>query len=154
MSPSERAAGRTGYVPKMPSRFSETFIVNEVLALDGAGDDRDVFSLRLPVGAQLHESLADVRPPVTYRPHDLSAVWEVLRHRLDALPALAVTLSDVRVLRVADAAAVAGVDQQVRHRDWPRVVSAALSPATSTSPVPQAFADRHCEEASHAVARG
>jgi colanic acid/amylovoran biosynthesis glycosyltransferase len=155
MSSSERAAGRIGYVPKMHSRFSETIIVNEMLALEGAGDDRDVFSLRLPVDGHRHESLAD-RAPVTYLPHDLRAgeVWEVLRHGLDAPQALAVNLPDVRDLRVADAAAVVGVDQQVRHRGWSRVVSAALSLATATPPVPQAFADRHCEEASRAVARG
>jgi colanic acid/amylovoran biosynthesis glycosyltransferase len=155
MSSSERAAGRIGCVPKMHSRFSETFIVNEMLALERVGDDRDLFSLRIPSGGHLRQWFTDVRAPVTYLPHDLRAreVWKVLRHGLDARQ-LAVNLPDVRDLRVADAAAVTGVDQQVRHRGWSRVVSAALSPATSTSPVPQAFADRHCEEASRAVARG
>ena len=82
MPPSETGSGRTGYVLKMYPRFSETFIVNEVLALEAAGVGIDVFSLRPPVDGRFHESLADVRAPVTYlRSAGLRAadVWEALR---------------------------------------------------------------------------
>lgn len=64
MSPSE--VRRTGYVLKMYPRFSETFIVNEVLAAEAAGEDVEIFSLRPPADGRFHESLAQVHAPVTY----------------------------------------------------------------------------------------
>lgn len=64
MSPSE--VRRTAYVLKMYPRFSETFIVNEVLAAEAAGEDIEIFSLRPPADGRFHESLAQVRAPVTY----------------------------------------------------------------------------------------
>ncbi|MFQ5596107.1 MAG: colanic acid biosynthesis glycosyltransferase WcaL, partial [Anaerolineae bacterium] len=39
---------RVGYVLKMYPRFSETFIVNEILAHEAAGLDLEIFSLRPP----------------------------------------------------------------------------------------------------------
>ena len=56
MSPSETTpgpVGRVGYVLKMYPRFSETFIVNEVLAQEAAGTEMDIFSLRPPRGRPL-----------------------------------------------------------------------------------------------------
>lgn len=106
MSPSEAPARRVGYVLKMYPRFSETFIVNEILALEAAGEHLDIFSLRLPVDGRFHEQLADVRAPVTYLPHQLkpAELWELLQHGLDSLPRLSVDLPDVLALGVNDAA--------------------------------------------------
>ncbi|MGH3318464.1 MAG: glycosyltransferase [Nocardioidaceae bacterium] len=106
MSPSEAPARRVGYVLKMYPRFSETFIVNEILALEAAGERLDIFSLRLPVDGRFHEQLADVRAPVTYLPHQLkpAELWELLQHGLDSLPRLSVDLPDVLALGVNDAA--------------------------------------------------
>lgn len=57
---------RVGYVVKMYPRFSETFIVNEILAHEAAGLDLEIFSLRLPIDGRFHEALARVRGRVTY----------------------------------------------------------------------------------------
>jgi colanic acid/amylovoran biosynthesis glycosyltransferase len=62
----ERPAPRVGYVLKMYPRFSETFVVTELLAMERQGADIDIFSLRAPVDGRFHESLAQVRAPVTY----------------------------------------------------------------------------------------
>jgi colanic acid/amylovoran biosynthesis glycosyltransferase len=106
MSPSETPARRVGYVVKMYPRFSEPFVVNEILALEAAGERLDIFSLRLPVDGRFHEQLADVSAPVTYLPYQLRPVelWELLQHGLDALPRLSVDLPDVLALGVDDAA--------------------------------------------------
>ena len=53
------SAARVGYVLKMYPRFSETFIVNELLALEAAGTDVEVVSLRPPSDGRFHESLAE-----------------------------------------------------------------------------------------------
>ncbi|MGH3813044.1 MAG: glycosyltransferase [Pseudonocardiaceae bacterium] len=118
MVSAEPAPQRVGYVLKMYPRFSETFIVTEILELEAAGADLDVFSLRLPVDGHFHESLADVRAPVTYLPHVLKAsdLWGVLRSGLDALPRLPLNLPDVLDLPAADAASAVQLAVLVRSR--------------------------------------
>jgi glycosyltransferase involved in cell wall biosynthesis len=66
--PDEGTPHRIGYVLKMYPRFSETFVVTEILALQDQGADLDIFSLRQPVDGRFHESLSRVRAPVTYVP--------------------------------------------------------------------------------------
>ncbi len=85
MSPSELQP-RIGYVLKMYPRFSETFILNEILALQAQGADLEVFSLRGPIDGRFHEDLARVQAPVTYltMAAKTSELWETLgrAHRL------------------------------------------------------------------------
>jgi glycosyltransferase involved in cell wall biosynthesis len=50
----------------MYPRFSETFIVTEMLAHEAAGLDLSVLSLRYPIDGRFHESLARLRAPVSY----------------------------------------------------------------------------------------
>lgn len=57
---------RIGYVLKMYPRFSETFIVSEMLAMQATEVDFEVFSLRLPTDGRFHETLAQLRAPVSY----------------------------------------------------------------------------------------
>src|SRR5690625_6904079 len=47
-----------GYVLKMYPRFSETFIVSEILAREAAGEEIVIFSLRPPTDARFHPELA------------------------------------------------------------------------------------------------
>ena len=57
---------RVGYVVKRYPRFSETFIVNEILAHEAAGLDVELFSLRPSNDQHFQDGLARVRAPVTY----------------------------------------------------------------------------------------
>lgn len=57
---------RVGYVVKRYPRFSETFIVNEILAHEAAGLSLDVFALYPPNDTHFQDTLALVRAPVTY----------------------------------------------------------------------------------------
>lgn len=57
---------KVGYVCKMYPRFSETFVVSEILGREAAGEELEVFSLRPPGDGRFHASLAQVRAPVTY----------------------------------------------------------------------------------------
>jgi len=57
---------RIGYVVKRYPRFSETFIVNEILAHEAAGWDIEIFALRPPTDTHFQDMLARVRAPVTY----------------------------------------------------------------------------------------
>lgn len=57
---------RIGYVLKRFPRFSETFILNELLALEALGIECHVFSLLTPPDEPRHARLADLHAPVTY----------------------------------------------------------------------------------------
>jgi colanic acid/amylovoran biosynthesis glycosyltransferase len=59
---------RVGYVLKKYPRLSETFILDEILALEAAGIDVSIFSLRLPDEGRFHGDLGRVRAGVRYLP--------------------------------------------------------------------------------------
>lgn len=63
---------RVGYILKMFPRFSETFIVNEIVEIERQGMDVRVFSMKRPTG-KAQEEAARVRAAVTILPqHPLS----------------------------------------------------------------------------------
>ena len=66
--PKPAAGSRVGYVLKMFPRFSETFILNEILELERQGLDLRIFSLKHPDDRVVHADVARVRAPVTYVP--------------------------------------------------------------------------------------
>lgn len=73
---------RVAYVLKVYPRFSETFIVNEILAHEAAGVAVEIFAMRAPTEGRFHEQLARVRAPVTYLPHHglrAADFWEQVR---------------------------------------------------------------------------
>jgi glycosyltransferase involved in cell wall biosynthesis len=62
---------KVGYVVKMYPRFSETFILNEILQLEEQGAELRIFSLKYPNDGRFHAELSLVRSPVTYLPRTL-----------------------------------------------------------------------------------
>jgi colanic acid/amylovoran biosynthesis glycosyltransferase len=59
---------RVAYILKMFPRFSETFILSEILELERTGVDVRVFSLKLPNDARRHADVDRVQAPITYLP--------------------------------------------------------------------------------------
>lgn len=57
---------RVGYVLKRYPRYSETFIVNEILAHERAGLNVEIFSLYPPNDDHFQDVISQVRAPVTY----------------------------------------------------------------------------------------
>jgi len=57
---------RIAYVLKRYPRFSETFVVNEILAHEAAGLEIDIFALRPTSDTHFQHAIADVRAPVTH----------------------------------------------------------------------------------------
>src|SRR2546427_10911072 len=57
-----------GYILKRYPRLSETFILNEMRALERLGMRLHVFSLMREEGALAHPTVAELRAPVTYFP--------------------------------------------------------------------------------------
>lgn len=70
-----------GYVLKMYPRFSETFVVSEILAREAAGEKLVIFSLRPPADARFHAELSAVQAPVIQiaRTSNASRMWQRIR---------------------------------------------------------------------------
>lgn len=67
MVPTNTSANkRVGYVVKRYPRYSETFIVNEILAHEAAGLDIEIFSLYPPNDDHFQNVISQVSAPVTY----------------------------------------------------------------------------------------
>ena len=110
---------RIGYVLKMYPRFSETFVVSEILAREEVGHDLHVFSLRYPVDGRFHATLADVRAEVTYLPHArlrTAEVWSELAVAARQLPRLPAVLPELLRADVSDAMQALHLAREVRAR--------------------------------------
>ncbi len=80
-----------GYVVKRYPRYSETFIVNEILAHETAGLKIDIFSLRQPVDHHFQDKIAQVRAPVNYllaQGVKVPVFWSTLQAAAKELPGL------------------------------------------------------------------
>ncbi|MGH7491492.1 MAG: colanic acid biosynthesis glycosyltransferase WcaL, partial [bacterium] len=59
---------RIAYVLKRYPRYSETFIVNEILAHEAAGVEIEIFALLPPQDSHFQDLISRVRAPVNYLP--------------------------------------------------------------------------------------
>ena len=88
---------RIGYVVKRYPRYSETFIVNEILAHEAAGLEVEIFSLRGPEDTHFQDIISRVRAPVTFLPdrvHKTTEFWSVLREAAASCPGIWSDLAD------------------------------------------------------------
>ena len=84
---------RVGFVLKRYPRYSETFVVREILAHEEAGLSVEIFSLRPPDDAYFQDVIARVRAPVNYLympaegllPESLAGATLTVRATMDAV---------------------------------------------------------------------
>ncbi|MCL4786600.1 MAG: glycosyltransferase [Verrucomicrobia bacterium] len=110
---------RIAYVVKRYPRFSETFIVNEILAHEAAGRAVEIISLYPPNDTHFQDVLARVRAPVTYVNADgLKAVelWNELERAADAHPGLWTELASARGAEAREVYQAARLARLVRER--------------------------------------
>ena len=108
----------TAYVLKMYPRFSETFILGELLARERAGERLEVISLRQPVDGRFHAALAQLRAPVTYLPTTSSAseAWRQLRTARSSRQAITAHLDELLAAEACDAVQAVRLAEVVRER--------------------------------------
>jgi colanic acid/amylovoran biosynthesis glycosyltransferase len=114
---------RVGYVVKRYPRFSETFVVNEILAHEAAGTEVEIFAQFGPVDTHFQDAISRVRAPVHYLPASTSkasAVWRQLHAAARTFPAAWPILAangdvDVRTLHQALALAEKVGDRGIEH---------------------------------------
>ena len=103
---------RVGYVVKRYPRFSETFIVNEILAHEEAGRQIDIFALRAVEESHFQDILSRVRAGVTRVPDRFRGpdeLWQLMLagQDLPGLPALPARFPEARGQDIAQALVVA-----------------------------------------------
>lgn len=91
MSPDSNGSetGKIGYVVKRYPRYSETFVVNEILAHEAAGLDVEIYALRPSNDTHFQNLVSRVRAPVNYLPSQgVKAVdfWSALETTSNHLP--------------------------------------------------------------------
>ena len=96
MQPSETTV-RIGYVVKVYPRFSETFVVTEILAREAHGEQIEVFALRPTTDTHFHAALARVQAPVHHLPRALKAsqLWETIARGHAELPGFAERMAEL-----------------------------------------------------------
>jgi colanic acid/amylovoran biosynthesis glycosyltransferase len=85
------APPRIAYVVKRYPRFSETFIVNEILEHEAAGVEVEIFSLYAPNDTHFQDAISRVKAPVTYLTADgLRGIdlWNAIESAASELPAM------------------------------------------------------------------
>lgn len=121
--PAASVAARVGYVVKRYPRFSETFVVNEILAHEAAGTAVEVFAQFGPVDTHFQDAISRVRAPVHYLPAQsskASALWQQLHAAARAFPSAWSTAAasgdvDVRTLQQAMALAELVGARRIEH---------------------------------------
>jgi colanic acid/amylovoran biosynthesis glycosyltransferase len=111
------------YILKRYPRFSETFVVSEILAHEAAGLDIAIYALRPPVDTHFQDIIARVKAPVTYLPHQNlrgSQFWQTLQGAATILPDLWSKLAiaqgeDVHDVHQAVLLAHQAVEQGITH---------------------------------------
>ena len=73
-----------GYVLKVYPRFSETFVVTEILAREDLGQDLRIYALRPTTDTRFHPEIARVEAPVSWVPRPRKAIdmWDILTSSL------------------------------------------------------------------------
>lgn len=90
-SATARPARKTAYVLKVYPRFSETFIVTEILAREAAGESLEIFALRPTSDTRFHPEIARVQAAVTFlpKPYKLSDAWALFADATATIPGFA-----------------------------------------------------------------
>lgn len=88
---------RVGYVLKRYPRYSETFVVNEILAHEAAGVEIEIFALRNVTDGYFQDVISQVRAPVRYIPEKIrqtTQFWALVGEAGSRLPGFWQALSE------------------------------------------------------------
>jgi colanic acid/amylovoran biosynthesis glycosyltransferase len=135
---------RVAYVVKRYPRFSETFIVNEILAHEKAGLELEIISLYPPNDTHFQNALSKVRAPVTYlSASGLKAVefWSALKQANRVVPGLYSRLSHSQHEEPSEVYQAALLAKAVREKNIDHLHAHFASTATSVARLASYFAD-------------
>lgn len=132
-----------GYVVKRYPRYSETFIVTEILAHEAAGLPIEIFSLRSPNDHHFQDTIARVRAPVHYLSSETgraSELWAFLRDACHEFPQLRTELQEAVEYEALDVYQAVLVAREVRQRGIHHIHAHFASVATTVARLAARFA--------------
>lgn len=135
---------RIGYVVKRYPRFSETFIVNEILAHEAAGGDVEIFSLRPPVDTHFQNSISRVKAPVTYLTipsMKAAGLWESIQEGAGEFPDFWNSLEAFRDEDIADVLMGMQLARIIRRRGIDHLHAHFATSATTVARIAARLAD-------------
>lgn len=144
---------RIGYVVKRYPRYSETFIVNEILAHEAVDLKIEIYSLQHTPDEHFQDALAWVKAPVKYfTVEGLTAddFWRALRESGEVLPAFPAVLStmwDEEVSQIYQAMLIA---VEARHKSVCHLHAHFANEATTVTRLAARFAELPYSFTAHA----
>lgn len=135
---------RIGYVVKRYPRYSETFVVTEILAHEAVGLETEIFSLRRPEDTHFQDVIARVRAPVNYLSTDDSLkgaeFWAAIEQASQVLPNLWAALEAARGEDVRQVYQAVRLACQVRLKGIDHLHAHFATSATTVARLAAAFA--------------
>jgi hypothetical protein len=131
------------YIVKRYPRFSETFILNEILAHEAAGRTVQIFSLYPPNDTHFQDAIARVRAPVLYLNAEGSKaveLWNELERTAEAFPCLWTALAFARGADAREIYQAARLARLVRERGIDLLHAHFASTATEVARLAARFA--------------
>jgi colanic acid/amylovoran biosynthesis glycosyltransferase len=140
---SQSRTARVGYVVKRYPRYSETFIVNEILEHEANGLQIDIFSLRPPVDTHFQDAISRVKAGVTYLPQRSSrstGFWNSLLAAASEMPDVWRVLSETPAIDTETVYHAAHLALNVRQRGITHLHAHFASSPASVASLASAFA--------------
>ncbi|KAB8311913.1 colanic acid biosynthesis glycosyltransferase WcaL [Erwinia endophytica] len=109
-----------GYVLKRYPRFSETFVVNEILAHERAGMRVDIFALGPVMESHFQPDIGKVQAPVirlSDKQRNVESFWGLVSEALDVLPGFAERLAEEKAHSVHELAQGIKMALLIRQRN-------------------------------------
>ncbi|HEY3242201.1 MAG TPA: glycosyltransferase family 4 protein [Phycisphaerae bacterium] len=113
-------APRVGYLLRMYPRFSQTFVVNEILELERQGLDVHILALRKPDDGEFHEAVCRVKARAEYVPETLGGLVRKLRSRCERRASPGALMRAVRCVLCHSGARWADLLQAMLVLRWAR----------------------------------
>ncbi|MCM1984471.1 glycosyltransferase family 4 protein [Lyngbya confervoides] len=144
------------YVVKRYPRYSETFIVNEILAHEAAGLDLHIFALRPPSDTHYQDKISRVKAPVIYlakptqgrlhpgmpttQPSAATFFWSELQATAEIIPDIWIRLEQARGERATTVYQALWLAQEIYQRGITHLHAHFASMATSVARLAAHFA--------------
>lgn len=144
---------RIGYVLKRYPRYSETFIVNEILAHEAAGLSIEIFALRPLNDTHFQDMISRVKAPVHYLPSEIpktSIFWKDIVNTSIAIPGLWTALENTKNEDVRNIYQAILLAREVHQKGIDHLHAHFANVATSVVRMAAKFAGIHYSFTAHA----
>ena len=137
-----RSPNRVAYVLKRYPRYSETFVVNEILAHEAAGLEIYIFALRPPTDPYFQRAISQVQAPVAYLCGEhvrADALWSELHQLSNDFPSTWSQLNECGKASGIEMYQAARLAHEIRDRQIEHIHAHFATTATSVARLSSLF---------------